>query len=116
MNLNAVQEIERAIDALTPDQREELYVWLDEHYLQSGDMQLKAAIDAGHFDDRITRALADHKPEERNPSSAGPPDAPRQRRILERVSGFARRYLRTGGYEQANCLEPTPATLRIKPN
>jgi hypothetical protein len=61
MNLDAVQEIERAIDALTPDQREELYVWLDEHYLQSGDMQLKAAIDAGRFDDRITRALADHK-------------------------------------------------------
>jgi hypothetical protein len=61
MNLNTVQEIERAIDALTPDQREELYVWLDEHYLQSGDMQLKAAIDAGRFDDRIARALADHK-------------------------------------------------------
>jgi hypothetical protein len=61
MNLNTVQEIERAIDALTPDQREELYVWLDEHYLQSGDMQLKAAIDAGRFDDRIARALADDK-------------------------------------------------------
>jgi hypothetical protein len=61
MNLSTVQEIERAIDALTPDQREELYVWLDEHYMQSGDMQLKAAIDAGRFDDRIARALADHK-------------------------------------------------------
>ena len=61
MNLNTVQEIERAIDALTPDQREQLYVWLDEHYLQSGEMQLKAAIDAGRFDDRIARALADHK-------------------------------------------------------
>ena len=61
MNLNTVQEIERAIDALTPDQREELYVWLDDHYLQSGDVQLKAAIEAGRFDDRIARALADHK-------------------------------------------------------
>ncbi len=61
MNLNTVQEIERAIDALTPDQREELYVWLDEHYLPAGDMQLKAAIDAGRFDDRIARAIADHK-------------------------------------------------------
>jgi hypothetical protein len=61
MNLSTVQEIERAIDALTPNQREELYVWLDEHYLQSGDVQLKAAIDAGRFDDRIARALADHK-------------------------------------------------------
>jgi hypothetical protein len=61
MNLNTVQDIERAIDALTPDQREELYVWLDEHYLRSGDTQLKAAIEAGRFDDRIARALADHK-------------------------------------------------------
>jgi hypothetical protein len=61
MSLNTVQEIERAIDALTPHQREELYVWLDEHYLRSGDMQLKAAIDAGHFDDRIARAIADYK-------------------------------------------------------
>jgi hypothetical protein len=61
MILNTVQEIERAIDALTPDQREELYIWLDEHYLQTGDVQLKAAIDAGRFDDRIARAIADHK-------------------------------------------------------
>jgi hypothetical protein len=61
MNLNTVQEIERAIDALTTEQREELYVWLDERYLHAGDAQLKAAIDAGRFDDRITRALADHK-------------------------------------------------------
>jgi hypothetical protein len=56
-----VQEIERAIDALTPDQREELYAWVDKRYLQSGDMRLKAAIDAGRFDDRIARAVADHK-------------------------------------------------------
>jgi hypothetical protein len=61
MNSNTVPEIERAIDALTPDQREELYVWLDEHYLHSGDMELKAAIDADRFDDRIACALADHK-------------------------------------------------------
>jgi hypothetical protein len=61
MELNTVQEIERAIDALTADQREELYVWLDEHYMQSGDMQLKTAINAGRFDDRIARALADYK-------------------------------------------------------
>lgn len=61
MNLNTVQEIEHAIAALTPDQREELYLWLDEHYLHSGDMQLKRAIDAGRFDERIARAIADHK-------------------------------------------------------
>jgi Spy/CpxP family protein refolding chaperone len=61
MNLTTVQEIERAIDALTPEQRDELYLWLDDHYLQSSDNQLKAAIDAGHFDERIARAVADHK-------------------------------------------------------
>jgi hypothetical protein len=32
MNLTTVQEIERAIDALTPEQREELCHWLDAHY------------------------------------------------------------------------------------
>ncbi len=61
MDLDTVQQIEHAIDALTPEQREELYLWLDEHYLQPSDIQLKAAIDAGRFDDRIARAVADHK-------------------------------------------------------
>jgi hypothetical protein len=61
MDLHTVQEIKRAIDALTPEQREELYIWLDEHYLQPGDANLKAAIDAGRFDNRIARAIADHK-------------------------------------------------------
>lgn len=63
MNLNTVQEIERAIDALTPPQREELYQWLDQHYPQPIDEQLKADLDAGRIDNRINRALADHKAE-----------------------------------------------------
>jgi hypothetical protein len=46
MHLNTVQEIERAIDTLTPQQI---------------DSQLKADLDAGRIDDRICRALADHK-------------------------------------------------------
>jgi hypothetical protein len=61
MGLMTVQEIERAIDALTPEQREELYIWLDQQYLHSPDIQLKAAIDAGRFDERISRGVADHK-------------------------------------------------------
>ncbi len=61
MDLDTVQQIERAIDALTPEQREQLYLWLDEQHLQSGEIQLKAAIDAGRFDERIARAVADHK-------------------------------------------------------
>ena len=61
MRLNTVQEIERAIDALTPHQIEELYAWLDQRHPQPIDAQLKADLDAGRIDDRIDRALADHK-------------------------------------------------------
>jgi hypothetical protein len=61
MQLNTMQEIECAIDALTPEQREELYAWLDQRHPQLIDAQLKADLDAGRIDDRINRALADHK-------------------------------------------------------
>jgi hypothetical protein len=61
MHLNTLREIERAIDALTPQQVEELYVWLDQRHPQPIDAQLKADLDAGRIDDRINRALADHK-------------------------------------------------------
>ncbi len=40
---------------------EELYVWLDQRHPQPTDAQLKADLDAGRIDDRINRALADHK-------------------------------------------------------
>jgi hypothetical protein len=59
MHLNTLQEIERAIDALTPHQVEELYEWLDQRHPQPIDAQLKADLDAGRIDDRINRALAD---------------------------------------------------------
>jgi hypothetical protein len=45
--MNTVQEIERAIDALTAQQREELCVWLDQRHPQPVDAQLKADLDAG---------------------------------------------------------------------
>jgi hypothetical protein len=61
MRLNTVQEIERAIDALTPQQLEELCLWLDQRHPQPIDGQLKADLEAGRIDDRISRALADHK-------------------------------------------------------
>lgn len=61
MGLDKIQEIERAIDALTPQQLEELFVWLDRHYPQAIDAQLKTDLEAGRIDDRINRALADHK-------------------------------------------------------
>jgi hypothetical protein len=40
---------------------EELYAWLDQRHPQPIDAQLKADLDAGRIDDRISRALADHK-------------------------------------------------------
>jgi len=61
MGLNTNQEIERAIGALTPPELEELYAWLDQHCPQPIDAQLKADLEAGRIDDRINRALADHK-------------------------------------------------------
>ncbi len=61
MELKTVQEIERAIDALPPDQREILCEWLDEHYPDATAPDLRASIEAGRFDDRINRAVLDHK-------------------------------------------------------
>jgi hypothetical protein len=61
MSSNTVQEIERAIGALTPRELEELYVWLDQHCPQPIDAQIKSDLDAGRIDERINRALTDHK-------------------------------------------------------
>jgi hypothetical protein len=61
MALSTVQEIERAIDALTPEQMEELYQWLDGRHPQPIDAQLKADLEAGLIDDRIRRAVDDAK-------------------------------------------------------
>jgi hypothetical protein len=61
MHLDTLQEIERAIDALTPQQFDELCQWLDQHHPQPIDAQLKADLEAGRIDDRINRALADRK-------------------------------------------------------
>ena len=61
MSLSTVQEIEYAIRALTLPELEELYAWLDQHCPQPIDAQLKADLEAGCIDERINRALADHK-------------------------------------------------------
>lgn len=61
MQLNSLQEIEQAIGALPPEQRERLSEWLDERYPLPIDARLKADIDAGRFDDRIARAVADDR-------------------------------------------------------
>lgn len=56
-----MQDIERAIEALSPGQFEELSTWFEERYSETVDARLKADIKAGRFDKRINRAIADHK-------------------------------------------------------
>jgi hypothetical protein len=57
--MNTVLEIERAISALSPNELDELYTWMDQNC--PIDVQLKTDLDAGRIDDRIARALADHR-------------------------------------------------------
>jgi hypothetical protein len=46
MQLNTLEEIERAIETLTPQQREKLSLWLDERYPQPIDAQLRVDLAA----------------------------------------------------------------------
>lgn len=60
--MTSVREIEMAIGKLTPEEFEELRRWLDQYSRpQPIDAQLKADLDAGRIDERINRALADHR-------------------------------------------------------
>lgn len=61
MGLNTVQEIERAIGALTPRELEELYSWLDQNCPQAIDTRLQSDLAAGRLDKAIHRALYDEK-------------------------------------------------------
>jgi hypothetical protein len=61
MGLTTIQDIERAIDGLTPEQLDELYQWLEDRHPQPVDVQLKGDLEAGCIDDGINRAVADHK-------------------------------------------------------
>lgn len=61
MSLTAVQDIERAIEGLTPPQLAELYAWLDQYDPQPIDVPLQADLAAGRLDNAIARALDDEK-------------------------------------------------------
>jgi len=58
---SSLQDIERAIDALAPHQREELSLWLDRQYPQPIDEKLETDLHEGRLDELIDRALSDHK-------------------------------------------------------
>lgn len=59
--MNTVQEIEHAIQALTPHELEELYSWLDEYCPQPIDARIQSGLAAGRLDQAINRALDDEK-------------------------------------------------------
>lgn len=62
MGSSKVQEIERAIGALTQQELEELKVWLDEYAgPQPIDKQIHKDIVAGRLDKAVKRALEDEK-------------------------------------------------------
>jgi hypothetical protein len=61
MGLNTVQEIERAIRALKPQELEELYSWLDQNCPQPIDTRVQSDLAAGRLDNAIHRALDDEK-------------------------------------------------------
>lgn len=56
-----LQDMERAIDALAPNQRAELLLWLDRQYPQPIDEKLEAELHEGRLDDLIDRALSDRE-------------------------------------------------------
>lgn len=66
MVLNTVQEIERAITALTPKELEELYVWFDQHP-HPLDTRIQSDLAAGRLDNVIQRALSDEKDDRLQP-------------------------------------------------
>jgi hypothetical protein len=49
-HMNTVQEIEHAIQALTPPELEELYSWLDQNCPQPIDARLQSDLAAGRLD------------------------------------------------------------------
>jgi len=61
MQLSTIQEIERAIDHLAPDQIQQLYVWLDEHHPHTIDARLESDLAAGRLDRAIEKALEDEE-------------------------------------------------------
>jgi hypothetical protein len=60
MALSTVEEIERAIGALTPQELEELSLWLDD-YTHPLDARIESDLAAGRLDNAIQQALSDEQ-------------------------------------------------------
>jgi hypothetical protein len=61
MSLHTIQEIERAIGALTLGEIEELYAWLEQHCPPPIDSRVQSDLATGRLDTAIKRALDDEK-------------------------------------------------------
>ncbi|HTU45670.1 MAG TPA: hypothetical protein VMF91_11445 [Bryobacteraceae bacterium] len=61
MASSTLQEIERAISALAPEELEELYLWLEHHQPHTLDVRIQSDLQAGRLDGAINRALDDEK-------------------------------------------------------
>ncbi len=61
MSLSSIEEIERAIGVLSPQELEQLYLWLDQHYPQPIDTRVQSDLAAGRLDKALNRALDDEK-------------------------------------------------------
>jgi len=59
--MTTVKEIELAIGALSPQEIEELYTWLDRHYPHPIDTRVASDLADGRLDSAIQRALDDKK-------------------------------------------------------
>ena len=59
--MNTIDQIEQAIESLTPGELEELYVWLDQHHPHPMDARISSDLAGGRLDAAIRRALDDEK-------------------------------------------------------
>ena len=56
-NVDTIRDIERAIDALPPEELNQLLDWLDQRHAQRIDARLASDLHAGRMDEAIRRAL-----------------------------------------------------------
>ena len=62
MGLNTIQDIERAIGALSPHRNmADLYAWLEQHAPEPVEVRVQSDLAAGRLDKTIQQALDDEK-------------------------------------------------------
>jgi hypothetical protein len=67
INVSTIPDIERAIDALPPEELEDLHDWLDQRHPRRIAARLLSDLEAGRMDKAICRALEHDKNSELRP-------------------------------------------------